>query len=119
MCTNEGGNVRNNCLARAAWLLFLSAVFLSGCLDPPAAVGGSTNSGVRSLKVGMSPLKSAGIIGTYQVEKIARLPGRIQACRSYIYDEKQLRVQFVHVLFRNEKLVSATDGHAKTCKIKN
>ena len=104
------------------WLelrFFLSAVFLSGCLDPPAAVGGSTNSGVRSLKVGMSPLKVAGIIGTYQVEKIARLPGRIQACRSYIYDEKQLRVQFVHVLFRNEKLVSATDGHAKTCKIKN
>ena len=79
-------------------MLFLSAVFLSGCLDPPAAVGGSTNSGVRSLKVGMSPLKAAGIIGTYQVEKIARLPGRIQACRSYIYDEKQLRVQFVHFL---------------------
>lgn len=32
-------------------------------------------------------IKGAGIIGTYQVEKIARLTGRIQACRSYIYDE--------------------------------
>jgi|SaaInlV_100m_DNA_4_1039707.scaffolds.fasta_scaffold174966_1 hypothetical protein len=40
VCINEGGNVRNNCMAGAAWLLFLSAVFLSGCLDPPAAVGG-------------------------------------------------------------------------------
>ena len=61
--------------------------------------------------------KVAGIIGTYQVEKTARLPGRILACRSYIYDEQQLRVRFVHVLFRNEKLVSATDGHVTTCKI--
>lgn len=104
-------------MARCACLLFMSAVFLSGCLDPTAAVGGSTNSGVRGLKVGMSPSKVADIIGTYQVEKIARLPGRIQACRSYIYDEQQLRVRFVHVLFRNEKLVSATDGHVTTCKI--
>ena len=104
-------------MARGACLLFMSAVFLSGCLDPHAAVGGSTNSGVRGLKVGMSPSKVAGIIGTYQVEKTARLPGRILACRSYIYDEQQLRVRFVHVLFRNEKLVSATDGHVTTSKI--
>ena len=66
-------------MARGACLLFMSAVFLSGCLDPPAAVGGSTNSGVRGLKVGMSPSKVAGIIGTYQVEKTSRLPGRILA----------------------------------------
>ena len=86
-------------MARGACLLFMSAVFLSGCLDPPAAVGGSKNSGVRSLKVGMSPSKVAGIIGTYQVEKTARPPGRILACRSYILDEQQLLVRFAHVLF--------------------
>jgi len=40
VCINEGGNVRYNCMSWAACLLFLCAVFLSGCLDPPAAVGG-------------------------------------------------------------------------------
>jgi hypothetical protein len=98
---------------------FFECCLFVGLLGPSCRSGRINKQWGPQLKSWYVTIKGGGDYGTYQVEKIARLPGRIQACRSYIYDEKQLRVQFVHVLFRNEKLVSATDGHAKTCKIKN
>ena len=93
------------------------AALTFGCIDPSAAVRGPDRSGVKLLQPGMSLGHVEQLIGPHQIEKVKRFPGKVEACRNYIYDEKHLQVRFAHAFFLNNKLVSATNGHSKTCSL--
>ena len=104
-------------MRKAVCILWDCAALTFGCIDPIAAVRGPDRSGVKLLQPGMSLGYIEQLIGPHQIEKVKRFPGKVEACRTYIYDEKHLQVRFAHAFFLNNKLVSATDGHLTTCSL--
>ena len=104
-------------MRKAVCILWGCAALTFGCIDPLAVVRGPDRSGVKLLQPGMSLGHVEQLIGPHQVEKVKRFPGKVEACRNYIYDEKHLQVWFTHAFFLNNKLVSATDGHSTTCSL--
>ena len=104
-------------MRKAVCILWGYAALTFGCVDPLAAVRGPDRSGVKLLQPGMSLGHMDQLICPHQIEKVKRFPGKVEACRTYIYDEKHLQVWFAHAFFLNNKLVSATDGHSTTCSL--
>ena len=82
---------------------------VAACQSGP--ISGTPDSNVRGLDVGMSLAEVGTIIGASQEEVI--LPDGT-LCVSYLYDEV-IAPKFVHAVFADEALVSASDGHAVTC----
>ena len=104
-------------MRKAVCILWGCAALIYGCIAPLAAVRGPDRSGVKLLQPGMSLGHVEQLIGPHQIEKVKRFPGKVEAFRTYIYDEKHLQVRFAHAFLLNSKLVSATDGHSTTCSL--
>ena len=104
-------------MRKAFFILWGCAALTFGCIDPLAAVRRPYCSGVKLLQPGMSLGHVEQLIGPHQIEKVKRFPGKVEACRTYIYDEKHLQVRFAPAFFLNNKLFSATDGHSTTCSL--
>ena len=102
---------------KAICILCGCAAMTFGCVEQPSAIHGADQSSVKRLRPGMSPGRVEQLLGPHQIEKVKRFPGKVEVCRTYIYDERRLKVRFAHVFFLNEKLVSATDGHETTCTL--
>ena len=102
-------------MRKAVCILWGCAALTFGCIDPLAAVRRPYCSGVKLLQPGMSLGHVEQLIGPHQIEKVKRFAGKVEAFRTYIYDEKHLQVRFAHEFLMNNKLVLAADGHSTTC----
>ncbi|MEL6681269.1 MAG: hypothetical protein AAFQ09_01335 [Pseudomonadota bacterium] len=96
----------------APWSVVM-LVALSGCERPP--IWSSGDSLANRLELGMSPSDVSAIIGNPEFLDISETDPSL-ICRSYIYDEA-IDAKFVHVVFDNNKLVSARDGFRAACVI--
>lgn len=86
---------------------------VSACEKP--AIWGSGDSLTNRLEIGMSPNAVSAIIGNPTFLDISDAEPAL-ICRSYVYDET-IDAKFVHVMFRDDKLVSARDGFRTACAV--
>lgn len=88
-----------------------AVVLLAACTPKP--VSGSADSGVRLLQVGMTQKDVAAILGDSPLATWSS-DAPDQQCTSYIYDET-IGAKYVHVIYKDGRLVTATDRHAAPC----
>ncbi|MFC0156860.1 hypothetical protein [Mameliella alba] len=96
-------------------LILGTLLALGGCMEGATAVGGSTGGGqgpeARKLSSGMTPAQAEGVFGLDAGYE--RNPANWdEACISYAYDGG---ARYVHAVYRNDRLVRATDGHGAIC----
>ncbi|EBA11097.1 hypothetical protein [Roseobacter sp. CCS2] len=91
----------------------LTAIFLAACEAGP--INGTSDSLANRLEVGMTPAQVGRIIGQHQFESRASADDD-RLCRSYIYDEA-IDSKFVHAIFDDDQLVSASDRHRTACAL--
>lgn len=105
-------------MRRVALILGVAAA-LSGCMEGATAVGGGAGGRTggeqgpeaRKLSSGMSPAQAEGVFGLDAGYE--RNPANWdEACISYAYDGG---TRYVHAVYRNDRLVRATDGHGAIC----
>ncbi|MEL7179041.1 MAG: hypothetical protein AAFN63_04350 [Pseudomonadota bacterium] len=91
----------------------LAVTMLAAC-EPPA-INASSDSLANRLSVGMSPEQVSAIIGPSQFESTSTLVPS-NTCLSYIYDEA-INAKFVHAVYQDGLLVSASDRHRVACDL--
>jgi hypothetical protein len=105
------GRLSKQAMSKFKIILTFAFAALVACEAGP--IRGSKDSGTNRLTVGMSPAQVARAIGAPQRQQgVPSQPGQI--CYSYIYDET-IRVKYVHVVFENGILISASDRHRQPC----
>ena len=87
----------------------ISLLSLTACMDAQP-IQGSIDSQANRLSVGMTLNEVEPIIGP----SAFRTPNGNTTCTSHIYDET-IAAKFVHVVFEDGVVVSASDGHRKAC----
>ncbi|MCF6444712.1 hypothetical protein [Nereida sp. MMG025] len=99
-------------------VLPFAVLSVSACMQTAptsSAIQGTQDSLANRLAVGMTPDQVSAIVGP-SVTQVRSTINADQICQSVVYDEV-IEAKYIHAVYENGVLVSASDGHALPCDL--